>query len=284
MASQPKQNSENRSFMNIVSDIAFGSRTLKNGDEAKQNLDDVLTELEVSQRESDDLYIVPPFDAVDSNVQEPQRAPKPAAKAVQKVVEDVATEVDDTLRLADGHRQRLEKLLDDARQIEEMLAKEAAEARALAEKVNLEEKRTAAARAAQVEHQAVSQAKAAIQQRDAAVAEHTKTTTDIRALHEAVEAATTSVADLQSKLAEAQKLVIQSKLKLRENETRAEQVAGVAEKAKVAAHSAERRAAKCREDRAAAEAELRQAEKIANSIATTMATLERIRGIGTTSK
>lgn len=279
MATHPKQNSDNRSFMNIVSDIAFGSRTAKNGDEAKQNLDDVLTELEVSQRESDDLYVVPPFDAVESDVQEPQPVPKATPKSTPKMNVEESLEVDETLLRADGHRQRLEKLLNDARQIEEMLAKEAAEAKALAEKVNLDEKRAAVAEAAQLEQQAMGEAKLAVKRRDEAVAQQSQSATNIRALREAVETATTSVADLQARLAEAQKLVIQTKLKLRETETRIEQSASAVEKAKVEAHSLERRAAKCREERAAAQAELQKAEKIASSIASTMATLERMRGL-----
>jgi hypothetical protein len=45
-------------------------------------------------------------------------------------------------------------------------------------------------------------------------------------------------------------------------------------------HDAECRVAKCREARASAEAELRQAEEIADSIALTAETLKRIRELG----
>jgi len=268
--------------MNIVSDIAFGARTSKSAGE-KPNLDEVLTELEVSQRESDELYVVPAFDALETTV-ETQPVLKPSAKSTRTaaVDEQPVRAGDDTLKRADEHRKRLENLLKDARHIEEMLAKEAAEARALAEKVNLEEKRAASARAAEAEQQAIRQAHAANQARDAAVLAHAQIADDVRTAREAVEAAAKAVAELQSQLAEAQKLVVQTKLKLRESETGAERAAGVADNAKVEARSAERRIAKCREEREAAEAQLREAEEIAGSVALTTATLERIRALGKT--
>jgi chromosome segregation ATPase len=249
--------------LNIVSDIAFGARS-KPGEE-KPSLNEVLTELEVSQRESDDLYDIPPFDGGVAK----QPDPPPAS-----------SEIDETQRRAAGHRQRLEKLLTEARQIEEMLAKEAAEARALAEKVNLEEKRAALARAVEDERQAATQASELTARRDTVLAQQTQTAEEVRVLREALDAAAASVKAIEAQFAEAQKLVTQTKVKLRESETRAEQVTAAVDNAKIEARNAERRAAKCREARETAEAELRKVEEIANSIALTAATLERMRALG----
>ncbi len=301
MASHAKQNGDNRSFMNIVSDIAFGPRGSKLDDDGKPSLDEVLTELEVSERESDDLYM-PAVNAVEPA--RPQAQPQPAVTAA-KIAAPAASEeakapvagtapapapaapaapsadLAEAQRRADGHRQRLEKLLGEARQIEEMLAKEAAEARALADKVNLEEKRTAAAHAAELERQAIALANDVAARRETAVAQHAQSAAEVRALREAVDAAVESVKEIETRFAEAQKLVTQTKFKLRESETKAEQATTLADNAKIEARNAERKAAKCREAREAAEAELHKAEEIASSIALTAATLERMRSLGT---
>src|SRR5689334_20025482 len=129
MAVHPRPN--NRSFMNVVSDIAFGARTSKSIDfGGKPRLNEVLTELEVSERESDDLYM--PSLAVVEEKPPVTQVSEPAPKAQEKVApSQPAVNSDEALRRADGHRQRMEKLLNEARQIEEMIAKEAAEASAL---------------------------------------------------------------------------------------------------------------------------------------------------------
>lgn len=280
MAVHPRPNT-NRSFMNVVSDIAFGARSSKSAnDDDGPSLKEVLTELEVSERESDDLYM-PSLAVVEekpvvTRITEP--APAPQAKTTPAA--PPATNSDDTLQRADGHRQRMEKLLNEARQIEEMLAKEAAEASALADKVNLQEKRAAAAQAAEHEMQAITRANESAGRRDAAVAQHAQVAAEVRATKEAVDAATQSVAELQSQLAEAQKLVAQSKFKLRESEARLEKATALVDQAKVEAHNADRRAAKFSEAREAAEAEFRNAEEIASSIAVTTETLARIRALG----
>lgn len=279
MAVHPKPN--NRNFMNVVSDIAFGARSSKlNDDDGKPRLNEVLTELEVSERESDDLYMPSLAVVEEKPVVTRMTEPAPAPQAKTTPAAPAAPNSDETLKRADGHRQRMEKLLNEARQIEEMLAKEAAEASALADKVNLEEKRAAVASAAEGELQAITRANELAQRRDAAVAQHAKAAAEVRATREAVDAATASVAELQSRLAEAQKLVTQSKFKLREGEARLESATALVDQTKVEAHNADRRAAKCSEIREAAEAELHHAEEIASSIAVTTETLERIRALG----
>lgn len=278
MAVYPRPN--NRSFMNVVSDIAFGARTNKPLDEdGKPRLNEVLTELEVSERESDDLYMPslavveekPPVNLVSDPAPKAQTKPTPAPQA--------AVQSDETLRRAGGHRERMEKLLNQARQIEEMIAKEAAEASVLAERVNLEEKRSAAAQAAENELQAITRANELAQRRDAAIAQHAQVAAEVRTTKEAVDTATATVADLQARLAEAQKQVSQAKFKLRESEGKLEQATTLVDQAKVEAHNADRRAAKCSEAREAADAELAHAEEIAGSIAATTEALERIRAL-----
>lgn len=280
MASHAKQNNDNRSFMNMVSDIAFGPRGTKSDDE-KPSLNEVLTELEVSERESDDLYM-PAVNATEPVQTQASTTPTAAtnAQAVREEATPSSADLAEAQRRADGHRQRLEKLLGEARQIEDMLAKEAAEARALGEKVNLEEKRAAVARASELERQAAAQANEMTQRSEAAVAQHAQSAAEVRALREAVDAALESVKEIEARFAEAQKLVTQTKFKLRESETRIEQTTTLVDNAKIEARNAERRAAKYREAREAAEAELRKAEEIASSIALTAATLERMRSLG----
>ena len=278
MAVHPKPN-DNRSFLNVVSDIAFGARNPKAANEdGKTNLDDVLTELEVSERESEDLYM--PSLAVNEDKPVPRKASGPAPAAAPSATADS----DDALRRAGGHRERMEKLLNEARQIEEMIAKEAAEAAALADKVNLEGKRAAMAAAAEHERQAITRANELAKRRDEAVSQHDALAAQVRESKEAVDAALKSVVELQSRLAEAQKVVTQTKTKLREGEGHLEQAHTLVDQAKVEAHNADRRAAKCSEALAAAETDLHEAEEIAKSIAATTETLERIRALSSGSK
>lgn len=284
MAVHPKPN-DNRSFLNVVSDIAFGARNPKAANEdGKTNLDDVLTELEVSERESEDLYM--PSLAVNEDKPVPRKAsgPAPAAAPPASSASSASSGSDDALRRAGGHRERMEKLLNEARQIEEMIAKEAAEAAALADKVNLEGKRAAMAAAAEHERQAITRANELAKRRDEAVAQHDALATQVRESKEAVDAALKSVVELQSRLAEAQKVVTQTKTKLREGEGHLEQAHTLVDQAKVEAHNADRRAAKCSEALAAAETDLHEAEEIAKSIAATTETLERIRALSSGSK
>lgn len=281
MAVHPKPN-DNRSFLNVVSDIAFGARNPKAANEdGKTNLDDVLTELEVSERESEDLYM--PSLAVNEDKPVPRKASGPAPAAAPPA-SSASSGSDDALRRAGGHRERMEKLLNEARQIEEMIAKEAAEAAALADKVNLEGKRAAMAAAAEHERQAITRANELAKRRDEAVAQHDALATQVRESKEAVDAALKSVVELQSRLAEAQKVVTQTKTKLREGEGHLEQAHTLVDQAKVEAHNADRRAAKCSETLAAAETDLHEAEEIAKSIAATTETLERIRALSSGSK
>lgn len=277
MAVHPRPN--NRSFMNVVSDIAFGARTSKSpDDDGNPRLNEVLTELEVSERESDDLYM--PSLAVVEEKPPVTLASEPVPKAQAKASPTPQPPIsDETLKRADGHRQRMEKLLNEARQIEEMIAKEAAEATALADRVNLEEKRAASAQAAENELQAITRANELAQRRASAIAEHTQVAAEVRVTREAVDAATASVAELQTRLAEAQKNVTQAKFKLREHEGRLEKATALVDQVKVEAHNADRRAAKCSEVREAAEAELHHAEEVASSIAVTTEALEKLRAL-----
>jgi hypothetical protein len=166
----------------------------------------------------------------------------------------------------EAHRKRLQELLENARQIEEMLAQEAAQARALAESLQLDQKRAAAAQAAQAELAAGAEAQAIAQNTESAAAYQAKIDAELIAA--------------QRELADAQNLVVISKSKVMECEAKSKEAAQRVNLAKSLTHDAECRVAKYREAREAAEAHVRQAEEIAGQIALTTETLKRLGEIG----
>lgn len=296
MASEPKQHADNKSLRNLVSDLASWARSGKASDDQKPSLDDVLNELGANKSENSEFYSsgglnldelafaeqhAPSTSAVPA-AKEPPAAPPPTNGATMSTNGSTASTTlpDETVRRADGHRQRLEKLLDDARNIEEMLAKEAAEAAALAKSVNVDQARTLLAAATQSEREAAARANELTKRSEGAAAQLTQTTGELDTAREVLDAANDAVAECQARLVEAQKVVIQAKFKLRESQVRAQEASTVADAAKAEAREAERRASKLREAREAAQAEVQRAEEIAGSIAVTSAALERIRALG----
>jgi chromosome segregation ATPase len=240
MALQPKR--DNNSLTGIVS-RAFGTRSSRRADDPVPDLDGVLNELDISDQQNE-------------------------------------TPAPDGRRDLEAHRQRLEQLLENARQIEEMLTKEAAQARALSENLQLDEKRAAVAQAAEDERKATAEASAYIQNSETAERYQAKADSQLAAARQELSAAEISVKDLQARLTQAQNVVVLSKAKVLESESRAKEAAKRAGLAKALRHDAEITVAKWREAREAAEAELSQAEEIASSIALTAETLKRIRDLG----
>lgn len=177
------------------------------------------------------------------------------------------------------HRERLEKLLDDAGRIAQLLEKEAADA-ALAENLRLDEKRAAVAKLAQAEREAESQARALAQQSETAATLRARTDAEVSAAQHAVSAAEDSVKRRETLLAEAQNVVVQTKSKLVECESRARDAALQAETDAAKVQEANALIATCREAREAAESEVREAEAIARGITQTAATLKQLRAAG----
>jgi chromosome segregation ATPase len=241
---------------------ALGSRLPKKPDDPAPNLEDVLTNLDVSEREAP-AYPIHRIEFAEAAPSQPARA---TANGMPAELE--------------AHRQRLEQLLQNARQIEEMLAKEAAQARALGENLKLEEKRAAVAEAAELEQRAAGEAQAYTKNSDTAAAFQAKIEAELATARQELVGAEASVAELQSRLRDAQDRVALSKSKMIECESKSKEAAKRAELAKGLANDAECRVAKCREAREAAEAEAHQAEEIASSIALTAQTLKRIRELG----
>ncbi len=163
-----------------------------------------------------------------------------------------------------------------------MLAKEAAQARSLSENLKLDEKRAAAAQAAEAERTATAEASAYARNSEKAAAYQTKVEGEVASVRQELTAAEASVKELQARLAQAQDVVALSKAKLLETESRATEAVKRAALAGVLTRDAQIHVAKCREAHEAALAELSQAEEIANSIALTAQTLKRIRQLGTT--
>lgn len=264
MALPPKRNSEDTSFRGIVG-RAFGSRSSRHADDPAPELDEVLTDLNVSEQENDQPYEINRIHFPESGVAE---RPAPGGGNASGELE--------------AHRQRLEELLESARHIEELLAKEAAQARDLSENLKLEEKHAAAAQAAENERQASAQAQAYAQNSETAAAYQVKLDAELAAARAELTSAKASVRELQARLGDAQNLVVLSNAKVIETESRSKEAAKRADLAKTLIRDAEIRVAKCREAREAAQAEVSQAEEIANSIALTAQTLKRIRDIGST--
>jgi hypothetical protein len=173
------------------------------------------------------------------------------------------------------HRDRLEKLLHDARRIAQMLEKESAEA-ALAENLKLDEKLAAVAKLAEAEADAEAQASALTQQSESAALQRAQIDTEVRAAQHVVNAAEDSVNQLEARLAEAQNVLIRAKSNLRESEHRARDATLQAEASAAKVHEADVRIRKSRESREAAEAEVRGAKAFARSIMQTAATLKQL--------
>jgi hypothetical protein len=257
MALHPKRNNEDTSLRGIVG-RAFGPRSSKQAEDPVAELDEVLTQLQISEQEHE-----PPYDIERIHIAE---ADPPNADAARQELE--------------AHRRRLEQLLENARHIEEMLAKEAAKARALGENLRLEEKRAAAAEAAESERKAIAEGRAYTQNSETAVAYQAKVDGELTAARQEFTAAEASVKELRARLADAQNLVVLSKAKVLDAEVRSKEAAKRVDLAKALSRDVEIRIAKCREAREAAETEVSQAEQIASSIALTAQTLKRIRALG----
>ncbi|HKU66992.1 MAG TPA: hypothetical protein VJP85_04355 [Candidatus Baltobacteraceae bacterium] len=180
----------------------------------------------------------------------------------------------------EAQRQRLEQLLQNARHIEEMLAKEAAQARALSENLKVDEKRAAASEAAESERQAAEEARAYTKNSETAALYQAKADSEHAAARQEFAAAEAAVKELQVRLGDAQNAVALSKAKVVETEARSKEAAKRADLALTLTRDAEMRVAKCREASETAKAQLSQAEEIASSIALTAQTLKRIRELG----
>lgn len=251
MALHPKRDSENTSLKGMMS-RALGSRLSKRTDDPVPDLQDVLTTLDVSERDAPAYAI--------------QRVEFPETAATQPSLE--------------AHRQRLQHLLESARQIEEMLVAEAAQARELSANLKLDEKRAAVAEAIEAEQKVTAEAQAFTKNRDTAAAFQAKADAEVASTRRELADAEALVTKLQTQLRDAQDLVVVSKSKLVECESKSAEAAKRVELAKGLAYDAECRIAKCREARETAQTELAQAEEIATSIALTADTLKRIRELG----
>jgi chromosome segregation ATPase len=226
----------NDPFMSVMG-RAFGSRDRQS--EPVAPLDKVLKDLHVSERENADR------DGVNGTV-------------------------------APDHRHRLEKLLSDAREIEQRLEKEASEA-ALAESLRLDEKRARLAKLAEAEREAKELAQPLTAELEGAASYRARIDADVRAGEEKLAAAEDAIRELESRLAEAQRTAAQAKSQLAESQRRAQNVAQQAEQIAANAEESARRLAECREARAAAEAELREAEQTARNVTQAATALKEMR-------
>jgi hypothetical protein len=255
---------DDRSFINFVSDLAFGGRT-KDEEDPKNKLDGVLAELSVRDGESDE----PSTDA-DRGETIPETASP--AKLPQ---------FDEAQRRATEHRQKIQAMLDHARRIEDMVMTEAAEAHALAQTVNLQEKRAAAARVIELELQATAHANEVARRSEAADQEEAQTAAALEQARAAVASAAAFLTECQATLLEAQKLVVRNELALRESEQSAKNAAALAVELRDEARKAAVRSNKCLEARETAEAQVREAEQLASKIAPSAATLEKLSALET---
>lgn len=265
MALHPKRDSETTSLKGMVS-RALGSRLSRRPDDPAPDLGEVLTDLDVSERANAQEYQINRIDFPESASTQPPTAARPTAGA-------------QSAELA-SHRQRLEQLLANARQIEEMLAQEAAQARSLGENLMLDEKRVAAAEAAEAERRAAAETQALTKNSETASAYQAKIDAELAAAQRELTAAEASVSDLQLRLRDMRQLVVVSNSKVIECDSKSKEAAKRAALAKGLLNDAECRVAKFREAKEAAEAEVREAEEIASSIALTSETLKRIRELG----
>lgn len=250
-----KRNNEDTSLRGMVS-RAFGPRPSRQDDDSVPELGRVLTQLDISSQENDPGYEINRIDF-----------PADTAAPHQEL---------------EAHRRRLEQLLEDARRIEDLLSQEAAQARSLSENLKLDEKRAALAEAAENEEKALAEARGYAQNSETAARHHAKVDGELAAAREQLRKADESVKQLQVQLRDAQELSALSKAKVLENQARSEEAAKRSDLAKALTRDAEMRVAKCREAREAAQAEAAQAQEIANSIALTTETLQRIRRLGST--
>ena len=252
MALHHRPEREDNSLRGIVS-RAFGSRPPRSADDPAPELDEVLTDLHVSEQEHGEPFEIDRIDGASS------------ARSGGEV---------------EAHRRRLEQLLESARHIEEQLAKEAAQAQALSQNLRLDEKRAVVAEAAEKEQRALAQAQAYAQNSKTAQAYQAKVAGELAAARQEMSAAEAAVRELQARLADAQNLVVLSNAKIVDAEAKSKEAAKRADMAQSLERDAECRVAKCREDREVAQAEVSQAEEIASSIALTAQTLKRIRQLG----
>ncbi len=270
----PKRDSENTSLKGMVS-RAFGSRQKKPDDPAP-NLNDVLKNLDVSEREAP-TYPIHRIEFAETVAEQPVQPTPPVqpSQPVQPTRPSAGTPVE-----LEAHRVRLEQLLESARQIEELLAKEAAQARALGENLELDEKRSVAAAAIEAEQKANAEVQAFTKNSETAGAYQAKVDAELVAARQELGGAEAAVNELQTRLRDAQNLVVLSKSKVIECESKSKEAAKRVELAKGLTNDAECRVAKCREARETADAEVHQAEEIASSIALTAEALKRIRNLG----
>lgn len=262
MALATNRDGEDNSLRSMVG-RAFSSR--RQPQDPVPNLGEVLTELHISHQKNDQGYEINRIDFPEPSAAAPP-PPQPAAGAARNELE--------------AHRRRMEQLLENARQIEEMLAKEAAQAVSLGENLNLDEKRAALAEATENERKALAEARPYAQNSETATAYQVKIDGELAAARQELSASEAAIKELQARLADAQNSVAISKAKVVQAEARSKEAAKRADVAKALARDAEVRVAKYREAREAAEAEVRQGEELASSIALTAETLKRFGAVG----
>lgn len=222
---------------------------------------------------------MPEVPANEQPTEQPQVEPGPV-NGRASVADDVALpEFDEAQRRAAAHRQALQAMLDEAHRVEQQIAAEANEARAAAIGLNLEKKQEAAARAVELEKQAITRAAELGQQSDRAAEDQERATSALQSVRAVTAEALNRVAECEERLREARQVAAEASGKEREREEQATNSAQAAEKARRDAQEAHLYAAKCREMREASEMEAFEAQRIASGLTPSNTASERLRAL-----
>jgi chromosome segregation ATPase len=203
---------------------------------------------------------------------EPEEAPHKLAPA-----ED--DEFAEAQRRVFAHRQAIQALLDNARNVEERLAAEAREARETRERLRIEEKIALVASLVEREQQANALVRDVTQRVERVMVEHAKAKDDAFARSAGAEAAAAELVECQRRLAEARRAMADAEALVNECEERLQRTASSILQAQNEAQEAERKAAECRSAREAGEAEARNAQECAKSLVPSATARELVRSL-----
>lgn len=264
----------------IASELGFlGPRKAAQNPQAieQRSVNDIIADLEASDRLREDRRTGKERRHVEHATQGVVAPSSPSREPVQ--IDDDLPEFGDAQRRLATHRAEIQKILDDARIVEERLVAEAANARAAAGRINLQEKQTALEAAIAAENETALMAGNAVKKRDALTADHQRYAAGVRAAQDGYAAAQATLKDAEARYHSAQSAAAEAQRLVQEREQVADSTRTLLDAAKLESDKAVRAAAVAVDGRKKAERDFAEAQNKASIYVPSAQTLEGIRAI-----
>ena len=281
----------------IVSELGFlgknkqGQNVPTDSQAEQRSVGDIIADLEASDRLREDRRsgtdrraAAQAAAAAESAQAASAQKPTPVASTPTVIKNEIDGDLpvfDDAQKRLAAHRAEIQKMLDEARVVEERLVAEASKARQEAGRIQLQEKQTAVAAAIAQENEWATKSTELSKRRDDLAADHARAAASVRAAQDGMAAAQATLADVTLRLKSAQQAAEEAQKLAKEREVAAANVLLLLETAQREAAEADKRAAASFASRVKAEQQLREAEEKAHIFTPSSETLESIRAIET---